>query len=81
MTDNQKTTGFFNSLGRLLGYLDQLGISILGCLLIIGGAFGAIFVFIEEESSRNPSMIGSGLAMAGCLISGALLQSGKRSDK
>ena len=79
MKKDQQPECFFSNLGRLLGYLDKLGVSALGVILIIGGIIGTMVLFDNEDRRDRPPMTGSGLAIAGCLISGALLQSSKRS--
>ncbi len=78
MKQDQQPEGFFSNLGRLLGYLDRLGVSVLGVTLVIVGIIGTMMLFDGEDHRDSPPMIGSGLAIAGCLISGALLQSSKR---
>jgi len=78
MKDNPKLDGFFSRLGQFLSFLDQRNVSLMGLVLMTGGIIGTVSLFNYEDYRERPPMIGSGLAVAGCLVSGALLQSSKQ---
>ena len=83
MKDKDKDGSFFESIGRLLGYLDLMNISVLGILLMMLGIASGFVVFDAERfkiSSGHP-MVGSGLVSAGLMIAGAILHAAKRIRK
>jgi hypothetical protein len=81
--DKDKDGGFFEGLGRLLGYLDIMNISVLGILLMILGVASGFVVFDAERypSAEGYPMVGSGLVSAGLLIAGAIMHAAKRIRK
>ncbi len=79
MKDKNKDDGFFESVGRLLGYLEVMNISMLGVSLMILGIVAGVTVFDAEQfrlGAGHP-MVGSGIVSAGAILAGAILQAGK----
>lgn len=83
MEDKEKDEGFFESVGKILGYFDVMNISILGILLMIVGIAAGFEVFDAEHSARRygSPMVGTGIASAGLVIAGAILQAAKHLRK
>ena len=78
---NKNESTMLGNLGRMAGYFDAMGISPLGVVLIVLGAIGG-YAICDAEISRYGKdfpLLGSGLASAGAMIAGAILQPAKKS--
>ncbi|NNE90998.1 MAG: hypothetical protein HKN23_05070 [Verrucomicrobiales bacterium] len=77
---DKKSEGFFFNIGRSLGYLNELKLSVPGLILLLVGIIGTIaLMYTEGDINRSP-MTGTGLAVTACLVSGAFLQVSKRKE-
>ncbi|YCM45939.1 hypothetical protein V2O64_07915 [Verrucomicrobiaceae bacterium 227] len=80
MKNKEKEGGFFENLGKILGYLDLLNISILGIILITLGIVTGFFVVDAEfhHPKSGDTMAGSALISAALILGGAIMHAAKR---
>lgn len=74
-SDDEKTGGWVESLGKVIGYMVIIPVSLPGLILLVFGFCASWYVL---DHGDRETMTGSGIVVAGLLLSGAILQSTKR---